>query len=54
VRESFDEFLNELYNAPEKPGWIWSDEKIIAFIAERFPDYKPGVIRQYIKRIKAK
>jgi hypothetical protein len=54
TREAFDTFVNALYDAPGKPGWMWKDEKTISFVAERFPDYKPGTIRQLLKSTRAK
>jgi hypothetical protein len=54
TRESFDKFVNDLYDAPQKLGWMWRDEKAVDSIAERFPDYKAGAIREYVKLIKAK
>lgn len=42
--------ISDLFDTPEKPGWNWTNNKISAFLKDKFQQYTEGTILQTVKR----
>jgi hypothetical protein len=48
-QEQLIKAIDDLFDGPEKPGWIWGNKEITTFLIKRVPDYKESTILSAVK-----